>query len=42
MIKLFRTTGMYSVPRRGQDFRVGPYVGECVIKLPGLVVMRCY
>ena len=40
MIKLFRTTGMYSIPRRGEYFRVGKYVGRCILSLLGIAVMK--
>ena len=39
--KFWRTTGMYSIPRRGEAFRVGRYTGTCVMMVPGFVVMRC-
>lgn len=42
MIKIYRTNKMAVPPRRGQGFRVGKYVGQCILRLPGLVVMRCY
>ena len=40
--KAWRTTGMQRVPHLGENFRVSKYVGCCVFKVPGLVVMRCY
>ena len=38
--KLFRTSWMLMPPRWGTHFRVGQYVGPCVLRLPGVAVMR--
>lgn len=37
---IWHTRGMTDIPRRGEDFRVSDVVGRCVLRLPGLVVMK--
>lgn len=39
-MKIFSTKGMYDKPRFGAMFRVGPWVGTCILSTPWFVVMR--
>lgn len=38
-IKIFRTKFMIEVPKKGEEFRVGPTVGPCIFRGFGFVVM---
>lgn len=38
--KIFSTKGMVHIPAKKEYFRVGPYIGECVFKFKGVVIMK--
>ena len=39
-VQCFKTKGMTNIPKIGEYFRVGKYVGLCILRLPHYVIMK--